>query len=102
MAIAEQEITRPLSIALNQAQRKKLEAAAFAAGQTVPDFAASALIRAADTALTQIPDPLDKVIGIFRDEPLMDALMERVREDRRVEMEAERMEAERMEAKTSG
>ena len=30
---------------------------------------------------------LDKIIGIFRDEPLMEALMERIREDRRLEAE---------------
>ena len=34
------------------------------------------------------PHPLDSVIGIFRDEPLMDALMERVRQDRRAEQDA--------------
>ncbi len=32
--------------------------------------------------------PLEKVFGIFKDEPLMDALMERVREDRHAECEA--------------
>lgn len=31
---------------------------------------------------------IDSIIGIFKDEPLMDALMERIREDRRLEAEA--------------
>ena len=30
---------------------------------------------------------LEKIIGIFKNEPQMDALMERVREDRRLEAE---------------
>lgn len=31
---------------------------------------------------------IDSIIGIFKDEPLMEALMERIREDRRLESEA--------------
>lgn len=37
--------------------------------------------------------PLDAVIGVFRDEPLMDALMERVRQSRRAEQAAGSEEA---------
>ncbi len=91
MAIAEQEITRPLNISLTQEQRKKLERAALAAGQSLEDFALSSLLRAADRKMTPGASdnhPLDKIIGIFEDEPLMDELMERVRADRRLEIEA--------------
>lgn len=83
MAIAEREITRPLSVNLTQGQREKLEQAAFSAGLSVPDFTAAALIQTVEI------DPLERVIGVFQDEPLMDALIERVREDRRIEMNAE-------------
>ena len=89
MAIAEQEITGQLSIRITQSQRKKVEQAANATGQSLDNFVASALIRAAEEALMQTPNPLDKVIGIFKNEPLMDSLMERVRKDRRIEMEAD-------------
>ena len=76
-------------------QVEKLERAASATGQSLETWAASALLRAADAAVTPTTPPtqpaehpLDKVFGIFKDEPLMDALMERVREDRRAECEA--------------
>ncbi len=91
MAIVEQEITRSLNISLNQEQREKLERAALATGQSLNDFALLALSHAADKALTPVPsddNPLEKIIGIFEDEPLMDELMERVRADRRLEMQA--------------
>ena len=109
MAIAEQEITRQLSIPLNQAQQERLERAALATGQSLESFAASALLRAADEALNRsrpavLPaggDPLDRIAGIFKDEPLMDALMERVREDQRLEMEAETKREAGMEAGAS-
>lgn len=112
MAIAEQEITRPLNISLTQEQRKRLERAALAAGESLESFVASALLRAADETLppsrrdivSAEGDPLDRVAGIFRDEPLMDALMERIREDRRVEIEAieAEIEAEAGKAGASG
>jgi hypothetical protein len=96
MAIAEHEIMRPLNLSFTQEQRKKLESAALAAGQSLESFAASALLSAANETLTPSRrdigsaegDPLDRIAGIFRDEPLMDDLMERIREDRRVEIEA--------------
>lgn len=37
-------------------------------------------------------DRLDKIIGIFKDEPLMEDLMERIREDRRREIETSELE----------
>lgn len=97
MAIAEQEITRQLNIPVTEDQRERLERAARATGQSIEGFAASALLRAADAALTPLPpadNPLDKVIGIFKDEPLMDELMERIRRDRQAEIEAYAMEAQ--------
>lgn len=91
MAIAEQEITRQLSVPLSQDQHERLEQAALATGQTLEGFSVSALLRAADMIMTSVPsddNPLDKIIGIFEHEPLMDELMERVRADRQLEMEA--------------
>ena len=85
------EVTREISIRLSREQADRLERAALATGQSLAGFATSALLREADTGLTRRPrsgDPLDKVMGIFKDEPLMDALMERIREDRRREIEA--------------
>lgn len=95
MAIAEQEITRQLSIPLNQDQQERLERAALVTGQSLEGFAASALLRAAEDALSPPADnPLDKIIGIFKDEPLMDDLMERIRRDRQAEIEAYEREAQ--------
>ena len=97
MAIAEQEIARHLSIPLDRDQQERLERAALMAGQSLEGFAATALLRAADAALTPPPpadNPLDKVIGIFKDEPLMDELMERIRRDRQAEIEAYAREAQ--------
>ena len=97
MAIAEQEITRELNIPLTQDQQARLERAARATGQSLEGFAASVLLRAAEDALSHFAvlsaesDPLDRAAGIFKDEPLMDALMERVRADRRAAMEAEEL-----------
>ncbi len=92
---AAHEATREISIRLSREQADRLEQAALATGQSLESFAASALLRAAEDALNRssrvaLPadsDPLDRVAGIFKDEPLMDALMERVREDRRRETE---------------
>ncbi len=103
MATIEQEITRPLNIPLNQDQRERLERAALATGHSLEGFAASALLRAADEALTPpsaLVRPsarsLDSVLGIFKDEPLMDALMARIHAERQAQMEQE-MEAQKME-----
>ncbi len=88
MATIEREVTRELSLRFSAEQREKLEQAASARGQSLNEFAAAVLLSAADKALNPIMplstgnDPLDRVIGIFEHEPLMDALMERVRADR--------------------
>ena len=37
-------------------------------------------------------DRMDKIFGIFKDEPLMEALMARIREDRRQEIQASELE----------
>ena len=101
MATLEHEVTTPLTIRLSREQRQTLERAAQASGQSLDEFAASALLSAADAALTaSLPlseesDPLDRVFGIFKDEPLMDALMERIRADRRIEIAAFEAEAAR-------
>ena len=104
MAIAEQEITRPLTISLSQDHRETLERAALATGQSLEGFAASALLRAADEALTSpsalVRPParsLDSILGIFKDEPLMDALMARIHAERQAQMEQE-MEAQETES----
>ncbi len=41
---------------------------------------------------TDTENRLGKIFGIFKDEPLMEALMERLREDRRREIEASELE----------
>lgn len=94
MAILEREVTpqaaQSPSLRLSLAQMKKLQHAAAAEGQSLDEFMVSALLHAADAVLTAPPaatvDPLDRVAGIFKDEPLMEALMERIREDRRREI----------------
>ena len=104
MATAEQEITRPLNIPLSQHLRERLERAALAAGQSLEGFAASALLRAADEALTPPSAlvrpparPLDGVLGIFKDEPLLDALMARIHAERQAQM-AQETESQETEA----
>ena len=104
MAIAEQEVTRQLSIPLSQAQQERLERAALMAGQSLESFAASAVVRAAEEALaspTALVRPpvrsIDSVLGIFKDEPLMDDLMARIHAERRAQMEQE-MEVQETEA----
>lgn len=92
MAILEREATtyaaQSPSLRLTSAQMTKLQHAAAAEGQSLDEFMVSALLRAAEAILTPLPlvDPLDKVFGIFKDEPLMEDLMERIREDRRCEI----------------
>ncbi len=93
MATLEREVTSSAapSLRLTPAQMTTLRHAAAAEGQTLDEFMVSALLRAADAILTPPPlatkiDPLDRVAGIFKDEPLMEELMERIREDRRREI----------------
>lgn len=104
MAIAEQEVTQELVIRLTQDQAAKLGRAASADGQSLEAFVTLALLRAADEALTSptalVRPParsLDSVLGIFKDEPLMDALMARIHAERQAQMEQER-EAQETEA----
>lgn len=51
MAIAEQEVAERFSVRLDREQQEKLAQAAQATGQSLDDFAAAALLRAADAAL---------------------------------------------------
>ena len=110
MAIAEQEITQEFVVRLTQEQAAKLRQAASANGQSVEEFVLSASLRAVEDALSPafpVPlpagrDPLDSIIGIFKDEPLMDALMERIHEEQQRGIEQFRLEAEAEEAEAQG
>ncbi len=106
MAVIEQEVVREISIQLSREQEDALTRAASQAGQSVEDFAASALVRAAEDVLNPaLPavqterDPLDSIFGIFKDEPLLDALMERIHEEQQRGIEQFRLEAEVEDAK---
>lgn len=106
MAALEHEAAAPFSlhfsVRLDLPQQEKLARAAQVSGQTLDEFAASALLGAADEALAsparlplpQTGDPLDRIAGIFRNEPSMEELMGRIREDRRVEIAAIEAEIE--------
>ncbi len=101
MAIAEREITQQLTLTLSGDLHQKMEQAALASGQTVSDFIASSLRQAAEAALEPrlsapafAGDPLDSIIGIFKDSPELDALMGRIHEDQRQGIEQFRLEAE--------
>jgi len=101
MAVIEQEVVREISIQLSREQEDALTRAASQAGQSVEDFAASALVRAAEAVLVPTDAHVQpsvksfaSVLGIFRDEPLMEALMERIHEERRIQMEQEAEAAE--------
>ena len=103
MAIAEQEVTQSFTVRLTKAQAAKLGKAAEANRQSVEDFVVAALIRAADPPLESLVspaghDPLDSIIGIFKESPELDALMERIHEGQRQEIEQFRLEAEAEEA----
>ncbi len=94
MAALEREVipqaAQSPSLRLTSAQMTTLQHAAVAEGQTLDEFMVSALLRAADAVLTAPPlvNPLDKVIGIFKDEPLMEDLMNRIRRDRQEQIDA--------------
>ena len=109
MAIAEheivpQEVIQSVTILLTEAQAATLRQAAAANGQSVEDFAASAITVAAPNFLSPtLPslaghDPLDSIVGIFKDSPELDALMERIHEEQRQGIEQFRLEAEAEEA----
>ncbi len=101
MAIAEHEITsqegtQSVTILLTEAQAATLRQAATASGQSMEEFAAIVLASATAATLmsngNQIVPPAKSfasVLGIFRDEPLMDDLMERIREERAKQAEQE-------------
>ena len=116
MAIAEhevkQEAVREISIQISREQEEALTRAASQTGLSLEEFAASALSRAArDSALSAAEsfdqdvqwhqftqgdraDRFKKILGIFKDEPLLDALMEQIHEDQRREIEQFKREAE--------
>ena len=129
MAVIEQEVkqevVREIRIPISREQEEALTRAASQTGQSLEEFAASALSRAAEESVSHellhsIPKDIasaaeesfardvqwhqsmqgdqanrfDKIFGIFKDEPLMEALMERIREDRRVEIERFAREAD--------
>ena len=108
MAIAEHEITQQediqsVTVRLTEAQAATLRQAAEAKGQSLEDFVVFTSVRAADAlreglVLPVGRDPLDSVVGIFKDEPLMDALMEHIHEEQRQGIEQFRLEAEAEEA----
>ena len=98
MALAEHEVTQ-ITVRLAEAQAAKLGQAAAAQGQSIEDFIVSASVRAADAPRESLVlpagrDPLDSIFGIFKDEPLMEALMERIHADQRREIEQFWLEAE--------
>lgn len=99
MAIAEHEITQQLTLTLSGDLHKKMEQAALASGQTVGDFIVSSLRRAAEAALTPTASPLlpparsfASILGIFKDEPMLDDLMEHIHEQQRLGIEQFRSE----------
>ena len=108
MAIAEHEITsqegtQSVTVPLTEAQAATLRQAAEAKGQSLEDFVVSALVRAAEApheglVLPAGGDPLDSIVGIFKDSPELDALMERIHEEQRQGIEQFRLEAEAEEA----
>ncbi len=108
MAIAEheitqQEVTQNVTIRLTEAQAAKLRQAAQAKRQSVEEFIVSASVRAADAPRESLGlpagrDPLDSIIGIFKDSPELDALMEHIHEEQRQGIEQFRLEAEAEEA----
>jgi len=105
MAVIEQdvkqEVVREISIPISREQEEALTRAASQTGQSLEEFAASALVRAAEAVLVPTDAHVQpsvksfaSVLGIFRDEPLMEALMERIHEERRIQMEQEAEAAE--------
>ena len=101
--VTQQEVTQSITVRLTEAQAAKLRQAAAAKGQSVEEFITSASVRAADAphdglVLPAGRDPLDSIVGIFKDSPELDALMERIHEEQRQGIEQFRLEAEAEEA----
>ena len=103
MAIAEheitpQEVTQSVTVRLTEAQAAKLRQAAEAKGQSMEDFAATAIADAAQNfSRPTLPVPsghhrLDSIFGIFKDSPELDALMEHIHEEQRLGIEQFRAE----------
>ncbi len=99
MAVAEHEITQQLTLTLSGDLHEKMEQAALASGQTVGGFIVSSLRQAAESALTPIASlalPPAKcfasILGIFKDEPMLDDLMEHIHEQQRLGIEQFRAE----------
>lgn len=79
----------PSSLHLTSKQVETVRRAAAVAGQSSEEFIVSAVLQAAEAALAPpAPHPLEKVFGIFKDEPLMEDLMNSIRQDRQAGIEA--------------
>lgn len=101
--VVQQEVTQSVTVRLTGSQAEALRQAAEAKGQNVEEFILSASVRAvAARHESPVPpagrDPLDSIIGIFKDSPELDALMERIHEEQRQGIEQFRLEAEAEEA----
>ncbi len=103
MALAEHEVTQQeavqVTVRLTEAQAAKLRQAAAAKGQSVEEFITSTSVRAADAphvglVLPVGRDPLDSLFRLLEFEPELDALMERIHAERRLQEEAARQTAE--------
>ncbi|MGI4787576.1 MAG: hypothetical protein ACRYFS_01855, partial [Janthinobacterium lividum] len=83
---------------LTEEQAAKLRQAAAALGQSVEEFAVTAIANAVQNSLTPVqPLPagyhrLDSIFGIFKDSPELDALMEHIHEEQRKGIEQFRAE----------
>ena len=76
------------SLHLSFEQAETVRRAAAVARQSLEEFTVSAVLQAAAAVLAPpATHPLDKVFGIFKDEPLMEDLMNRIRQDRQAEIE---------------
>ena len=95
------EVTTQVTVRLAEPQAAALRQAAAARGQSLAEFAVAALARAADAAPLPNESPalppaksFASVLGIFKDEPLMDSLMERIQENRARQAEQEAADQE--------
>ena len=97
--VVQQEVTQGVTVRFTGAQVTKIRQAAEAKGQSVEDFIVSASVHTVEglresLVLPAGHDPLDSIIGIFKDSPELDALMERIHEEQRQGIEQFRLEAE--------
>ena len=109
MAIAEheitpQEVTQSITIHLTASQAATLRQAAAGQGQSMEDFAATAIADAAQHSLSPTsPLParrasLDSLFGLIEFEPELDALMEHIHEEQKKGIEQFRAEEAAQEA----